>query len=74
MLPLGARVKNGRLVIDEPTTLPDGTEVEFALIEDELDEAERAKLNAALDDPDDELRAGKGLPGSTVIAGLRNGL
>lgn len=60
--------------MDEPTTLPDGTEVELALIEDELDEADRAKLNAALDDADDELRAGKGLPGDTVIAGLRNGL
>ena len=74
MLPLSARVINGRLVMDEPTTLPDGTEVELALIEDELDEADRAKLNAALDDADDELRAGKGVPGDTVIAGLRNGL
>jgi hypothetical protein len=48
MVPLRARVKNGRLVLDEPTALPEGTEVELAL-PDELDDDERARLHAALD-------------------------
>jgi hypothetical protein len=39
MLPLRARVTNGRLVLDEPTTLPEGTELELAPVEDDLDDA-----------------------------------
>jgi hypothetical protein len=30
MLTVRARVKNGRLVVDEPTDLPEGTELELA--------------------------------------------
>lgn len=41
MLPLRARVTNGHLVLDEPTTLPEGTEVELVVIEDELDAPRR---------------------------------
>ena len=70
MVPLRARVKNGRLVLDEPTALPEGTEVELAL-PDELDDDERARLHAALDAADDELRAGRGIPGDLIIASLR---
>jgi hypothetical protein len=73
MSPLRARVTNGRLVLDEPTSLPEGTEVELALVEDELDDPERARLHEALDAADDELRAGKWLPGQQLIAALRRG-
>lgn len=73
MLPLRARVTNGRLVLNEPTTLPEGTEVELAFIEDELDDADRARLHAELDAADDELRAGKGIPGEQLVAALRRG-
>lgn len=73
MLPLRARVTNGRLVLDEPTSLPEGTEVELALVEDELDEPARARLHEALDAADDELRAGKWIPGPQLIAALRRG-
>lgn len=75
MLPLLARVTNGRLVLDEPTTLPEGTEVELALVlvEDDLDDADRARLHDELDAADDELRAGKGIPGEQLIAALRRG-
>ena len=60
-------------MVDEPTDLPEGTEVELAATDD-LDDEERARLlHAALDDADDELRAGKGIPGDRVIAALRRG-
>jgi hypothetical protein len=42
-------VKNGRLVFDEPTDLPDGAEVEVLVIDDELTVEERAELHASLD-------------------------
>jgi predicted DNA-binding antitoxin AbrB/MazE fold protein len=73
MLPLRARVTNGRLVLNEPTTLPEGTEVEIELIQDELDDDDRARLHAALDEADAELLAGKGISGETLIAALRRG-
>lgn len=73
MLPLRARVRNGRLVLDEPTSLPEGTEIELAYIDDELDDESRARLHAALDAADTELRAGKGLPGEQIVAALRSG-
>ena len=36
MQALRVKVKNGRLVVDEPTDLPDGAEVEVVMIDDEL--------------------------------------
>ena len=47
---LKARVRQGRLVIDEPTDLPEGTEVELLPLDpgDWLDEADRALLHDAL--------------------------
>ena len=51
MHPLKARVKNGQLVLDDPSTdLPEGTEVELLLV-DELDPEERARLVQAIEDP-----------------------
>ncbi len=76
MLPptLRARVRNGRLVLDEPTDLPDGSEVDLAVVDaDDLDDEDRARLHTALDRADEELRAGKGIPGEQVIAELRRG-
>jgi hypothetical protein len=73
MVSLRARVTNGRLVLDEPTTSPEGTEVELAFVEDDLDDAERARVHEALEAADDELRAGKGIPGTQLIAALRRG-
>jgi len=67
------RVRNGRLVVDEPTDLPEGTEVELEAVGDNLDEEDRAHLHAALDAADEELRAGKGIPGDRIIAALRHG-
>jgi hypothetical protein len=54
-------VKNGRLVLDEPTTLPDGAEVEVLVIDDELSAEERAELHASLDRALDDSDAGRGV-------------
>jgi hypothetical protein len=45
-----ARVREGRLVLDEPTTLPEGTQVALLPLDpgDWLDDAERAALYTAL--------------------------
>lgn len=70
-----ARVKNGRLVVDEPTDLPEGTELELAPVEegDALDDEDRARLHAALERADDQLKAGKFVDGAVVLARLRRG-
>lgn len=44
-----ARVKNGRIVLDEPTDLPEGTVLHLLLDDDDLDEKEWAELEASLD-------------------------
>jgi hypothetical protein len=50
MQALKARVRNGRLVLDEPTDLPEGAEVELAIVDatDEMSDEERSRLHAAL--------------------------
>ena len=73
MMPLRARVKNGRLLLDEPTDLPEGTEVELGVIDDDLDESDRAALHAALEASEEEFKAGKGIPAAAVITELRRG-
>jgi hypothetical protein len=42
------QVKNGRLVLDEPTDLPEGAEVDVLVIDDELTAEERVELHASL--------------------------
>jgi hypothetical protein len=68
-----AHVRNGRLVLDEPTELPEGTEVTLVAIEpgDELDDEERAELDAAIHEGLDDLKAGRMVDGDEVIARLR---
>lgn len=67
-----ARVKNGRLTLDEPTDLPAGAEVELiAVTDDDLDDEDRARLHSALAGSEEEFRAGKGIPAAQVIADLR---
>jgi len=73
MMPLRARVKNGRLLLDEPTDLPEGTELELGVIDDDLDDSDRAALHAALEASEEEFNAGKGIPAAEVIAELRRG-
>jgi hypothetical protein len=70
---LRAKVVNGRLVVDEPTSLPDGTEIDLAVLDpgDELDEQERAALHAALADAWRSARSGQTSDAQSLFEKLR---
>ena len=63
----------GRLVVDEPTDLPEGTEIELLPLDpgDWLDEADRAALHKALRDSEEDVNAGRLVDADVV---LRSGL
>ena len=71
---LRARVRAGRLVIDEPTDLPEGTEVELLPLDpgDWLDDADRAALHDALRQSDGDLEAGRLVSAEDVLRELRS--
>lgn len=71
MQALKVRVKNGRLVIDQPTDLPDGAEVEVVVIDDELTAEERAELHASLDRALDDSDNGRGMDASEYLKQYR---
>jgi hypothetical protein len=72
---LKAQVKNGRIVVDEPTDLPEGTVVHLIpTVEEEMAPEERAELKAALEESLEEMRAGKTLDGAELVAELRSRL
>jgi len=69
-----ARVHNGRLVLDEPTELPEGAAVELVAVAtdaEDLDEEDRRLLHAALAESDDDVALGRLVPAEEVIANLR---
>ena len=72
MMTLRARVKNGRLMMDEPTDLPEGTEVELmpVLADDEpwdLTAEQEAELRESIAQADQ----GKVVPAAEVFQRLR---
>jgi hypothetical protein len=71
---LKARVKAGRLVVDEPTNLPEGTEIELLPLDpgDWLDDADRAALHEALRASNEDVRAGRLVDAETVLRELRS--
>ncbi len=76
--PLRAVVKNGRLILDEPTDLPEGEVVNLVPVEvplddgtDDLDDEERARLHAALDRGLADIEAGRTVPAEQVLEKLR---
>ena len=71
MQPLKAVVKHGRLVVDEPTELPDGTEIELLPVDDDLDPQERARLLQALDEGIEDFERGDHMDGFDFIARMR---
>jgi hypothetical protein len=78
MQPLKAHVHNGRLVLDEPTNLPEGEVVELVPLDevlanggDDLDEEERAALHAELEASVAEAEAGQLIDADKVMAELR---
>ncbi len=70
---LKARVCNGRLVVNEPTTLPEGTEIELTVSDagDELDAEERTALHAALADAWKSAQSGELRPAEELLKKLR---
>ncbi len=73
---LQARVKNGRLVLDEPTDLGEGEVVYLQILDvadhgDDLDEEERARLHEALREGIDQMKAGQTLDAAEALADLR---
>jgi hypothetical protein len=69
-----ARVREGRLVVDEPTGLPDGTEIELLPLDpgDWLDETDRAALHEALRQAEADVAAGRLVDVEEVLRELRS--
>jgi len=72
-LTITARVHAGRLVLDEPTTLPEGTQVALLPLDpgDWLNDADRAALHAALEASDADVASGRLIEAADVIRSLR---
>ena len=69
---LKAKVHNGRLVLDEPTNLPEGAIVELEPVDaDDLDDEDRKRLHQALADSEEDVHAGHVYPIDAVLAEVR---
>lgn len=68
-----ARVRHGRLVVDEPTDLPEGTVVELVVREeeDDLSADDRAALHRALETSHQQAVAGNVKPASVIVDEIR---
>ena len=74
MSTLRARVKNGRLILDQPTTLPDGTTLDLVLDDegDDLTLQERKVLDDAIARSWDSAKAGKVISAQDLLRELRS--
>ena len=73
MAPLKARVRQGRLVLDEATDLPEGTEVELVPADwwDDLDDESRRRIEESLAKSENDVRTGRVVPADVVLDRLR---
>lgn len=73
MSPLKARVECGRIRLDEPTSLPDGTVLNLVVDDegDDLDERDREALAAAIEKAARSAREGRFRPAADLIDDLR---
>ena len=73
MIHLKGHVRGGRLLVDEPTDLPEGAEVELIAADswDDLDDAERERLHTALAVSEDDVREGRLRSAAEVTADPR---
>jgi len=70
---LKARVHDGRFVLDEPTELPEGTEVELLPLDpgDWLDTEDRAALHRAIAASQKDIEGGRLFDAEEVLRDLR---
>ena len=70
---LRAKVQNGRLLLDEPTTLPEGAVVDLVLDDggDDLTDEQREALHKALTKSLDSAEKGRTRPVSPLLHELR---
>jgi hypothetical protein len=68
-----ARVHNARFVVDEPTKLPEGTEIRLLPLDpgDWLDSEDRAALHQALRASQEDFEAGRLVDAEEVLRELR---
>jgi hypothetical protein len=73
MQALKAHVRSGHIVVDEPISLPEGTELYLVPSDngDDLDAEERAELHQAIEESERELDAGKVVSEEEIWAMLR---
>jgi hypothetical protein len=71
MQALKAVVKNGRLILDEPTKMPEGTEVELLAADEDFDPEERARLLQSIEEGYQDMERGDDVDGFALIARLR---
>jgi hypothetical protein len=71
-----AHVKNGRLTLDEPTDLPEGTVVPLEIADDwdDLGDEDRAALHAAISEGFEDAKAGRTIDAEQWAAELRSRL
>jgi hypothetical protein len=69
---LKATVKGGRLVLDEPTDLPDGTVLDLVADDEsgDTDAADLARINAALAKAATSIDSGRHVDGNELISRL----
>lgn len=76
MVSIKARVTNGRILVDEATDLPDGTEVELVAVmdhaEDALDDRDREALHRSLARAAEDIREDRLVDGDQVMGRLRS--
>ena len=68
-----AKVKDGRLLLDEPTSLPEGTILELVIDDegDDLTDGERQALNEAIRRAWESAAAGRVKPAKAIVDELR---
>jgi len=78
MQPLKAKVQKGRLVLDEPTDLPEGEVIELVLVDDvlanggdHLDDEERERLHASIDQGIEDFENGETEDAFEALARLK---
>jgi hypothetical protein len=64
-----AKVRNGRIQLDEATDLPDGTAIQLYIVDqgDEIDDEERRALDDAIEEAAESVARGETIPADEVL-------